>query len=533
MLRTEFFDAEMTWLLGRDLERWDNKVRKACLYKAPTPFVTRILEGCIGDNDRGGCEFATHMHSVIDTLMEQFRQLGDPRERDEMLRAVCHAFATRPWQRELFKWRSADSWSVPRNWESLYRNPIPTAFVVAIHARYDNVIKHMLDIHPTVPCDISTGVKCRLASANTIDLGLPIDMAVISGQTREVERLWDHVAQQDIIRPRQLLPTSTALEVAARRGHFQVLELIFPRLFSSELSEQDVLHMVGKAIRMAARHQQWHVARPLIEEYAQLTEKYNMQEYADSCFCFAARDGQDDVVDRLVEWVKLPTHGFPLREAAGGGHLSTCKLLLRKGSRPEPLAIRQQSEVFARAVARGGNVQVCELLRPHGFWSENHEIHFLPIAAELGHLELAKYAVANGCDRKPPMQRLASVIPELERKVQYPDDIRSFALLRAIVSGHEDVVRWMLDELGMEIGSDAELTHPELRPWHLAAHANTRKKLTLALGFDPNVETCDGEEGREDCKMTVVKTLDEYQQALRLRREDYNREWCKHRDGHV
>ncbi|KAH7398731.1 hypothetical protein DE146DRAFT_500679 [Phaeosphaeria sp. MPI-PUGE-AT-0046c] len=521
-----FFDVELTWLLGRDFGKWDRWDRKACLYQAPTHFVIRILEGCIGVRDRGGREFATQMHSVVDTLMEQCRQLGAPKESGEILQAVCCALAPPPWQHEVYKQKLAESCALlgykkPEDW-----NPIPTAFYVAFHARYDDIIKHMLVSIHEVPCDIRANKICRLAGAKSFYIGLPIDMAIASGQISQIEFLRDHGAELDIerwdnLRPFQDSYNLWALEVAARRGHLPALDLVLSWLFSSAPSEEHVLPIVGNLMKMAAKHQQWHIVRPLTEAYARRMNHYDMQEYLDSLLCIAAKCGQDEVVSELLKWVKSPTKGFPLREAAGGGHLSTCKLLLWGESRPDQLVIRQQAEVFARAVAKGGDVEVCQLLRPYRFWGECHEIHFLPIAAELGHLELAKYAVANACDRKPKSKPLVSIIPELNRRVYYPDDLRYFALLRAIISGHQDIVRWMVDELGMDIGSDAELTHPELRPWHLAAHANTCDKLRLALGVDEDVETCDCKEGGEDCRIAAMVTLDRYHEALRLR-TDYS-----------
>lgn len=468
------------------------------------------------------------MHSVVDTLVEQFEQLGSPRERDQMLHAVCHAFATRPWQREMFRWRSAGwnthCWSnnIPKRW-----NPKPTAFAVALHAGYDDVIKNMLNTIHAVPCENKAIKKWRLAAAESLDFGLPLDMAVATGRMEQIELLWAHGAQLGHTNAPSAPFSFTALEVAARRGHQQVLELVIPRLFPDKIRGQDPLEIVGKVLRMAARHRQWHIVRPLVEEYSQLM-KFHMQEYLYSTLCIAARYGIDEMVSVLLGCVESSTSCFPLRDAAGGGHLSTCKLLLWEGPRPEQLTIIQQSEVFARAVARGGNVEVCKLLRPHFFWRDCHEIHFLPIAAEHGHLEFAKYAVANRCDRNPPAKQRASVILDLDRKVRYPDDIRYFALLRAIISGHEEVIRWMVNDLGVDIGPDAKLIHPGLDPWQLATHANTFAKLRLAVGLDVELEVRDCGKDLRDCQETAIETLDAYQRALRLRK-DYSRNWYKHR----
>lgn len=308
----------------------------------------------------------------------------------------------------------------------------------------------------------------------------------------------------------------------------RVLEFVIPRLHPNQIPDLERLHVVGKVLRMAARHQQWLVVRSFFNEYAQLLRKSRMQDYLNSVLRIAAKNGEDEVLSALLEWVESPISSFPLRDAADGGRLSTCKLLLWEGPRPQQQIILEQSEEFARAVARGGNLDIYKLLRPHLFWRECHEFHFLPIAAELGNLEFAKYAVANRCDRNPPRRQRESIIPDLDRPVYYPEDIRYFALLRAIVSGHEDIVLWMINEVGMDIGPDAEIMYPELDPWHLAIHANTSAKLRLALGVLDESEVCDCEQGPSECKKEAIETLDMYQKALRLRK-DYSRDWCKRR----
>jgi hypothetical protein len=65
--------------------------------------------------------------------------------------------------------------------------------------------------------------------------------------------------------------------------------------------------------------------------------------------------------------------------------------------------------------------------------------------------------------------------------MRYPDDIRYFALLRAIIMRHQDIVRWLIDELGVNVSEDLELTHPQVYPVDLAIYAGRKGMVELLL----------------------------------------------------
>jgi hypothetical protein len=85
-----FFYVEATHHLGRNFSYWNPKHRTTCICETPS-LAIRLLQACIGENDRGNCEFATRMHSVVDALMQQFELVNAPRERHEMLGSLCYA----------------------------------------------------------------------------------------------------------------------------------------------------------------------------------------------------------------------------------------------------------------------------------------------------------------------------------------------------------------------------------------------------------------------------------------------------------
>jgi hypothetical protein len=78
------------------------------MFHASRPFVIGLLHAYIGDYDGGKCDFVAEMHGAIDTLMQQFQLVGDPKERHEIFYAVYHALAMRPFQKDFIVHRRWD-----------------------------------------------------------------------------------------------------------------------------------------------------------------------------------------------------------------------------------------------------------------------------------------------------------------------------------------------------------------------------------------------------------------------------------------
>jgi hypothetical protein len=218
-----------------------------------------------------------------------------------------------------------------------------------------------------------------------------------------------------------------------------------------------------------------------------------MEEYWNNTLCSAARYGRSDIVNDVLDLCDRPftNRKFPLGDAAGRGHVSTCRLLLEKDVMHYTRGVPGRSEVLARCVARSASVEPCRFLKQQNLWKPWHEVHFLPIAAGNRHLEFAKYAVKNGCDAyyKPTRKAPMSFLDE-GRIMRYPDDIQYFSLLRAIVSGHQDFVRSLVKEIGMDVGGNSKLAHPQILPMNLAIAANNNDMAALLsdLNADPQPE---------------------------------------------
>lgn len=192
-----------------------------------------------------------------------------------------------------------------------------------------------------------------------------------------------------------------------------------------------------------------------------------------------------------------------------------------------------RSEVIARSVVKGGSTEIYELLkrRDPEMWKAWHEIQFLPLAAEQGQLDFARFSVLKGCDWHPKLNR-KDLSGELgwHGKIQYPGDVRYFALLRAVLSGHLDIVRWLIEDVGVDVNNKAGLgIYPELLPLILAVDAGRVaivKLLRWELGADPIPEEMTKTFMNTECQERRKRQLDDYRKALHFREDYVSTHYC-------
>lgn len=478
--------------------------------------MIQLLQEYIGEHDRGTCVFAQRMHSVVDALMEQLELAQTPKERHEVLQSVCCAMAKRPWQRDLFPGHQ----SRIVNW-----NPWPEALIVALVAEYDHVVRSILSTHANAAYvwtafDGKVPNPQPIVSLEAWYFRTPLDVAITLGRTAQVQMLFSHGA---VFNKRPWSSNCRASSLAAQRGHKDVLALLIGRL--PGVLDHDTLQFTGELMAVAAAHQQWNVVRSILDRHDVASRSRMGTGCWNRILRFAARYGQERIVADVLPFAShRTTKGkLPLIEAARGGHLSTCKLLL-KDCLPDRRHSSGRAEELARSVAIGGRIEICRLLKDLDLWKPCHEIRFLHIAAEHRHLELGKYAIEHSCDENPTKKHRQSVIPDLDRRVRYPEDIRYFALLCAIVSGHRDIVRWLIEEVGMDVGKDAELPHPELYPMDLAIEAGRTDMTSLLVDLRVNLGTARCVERCAHCQTAAAKSLKMYRNALFLR-EDGGPRW--------
>jgi hypothetical protein len=171
----------------------------------------------------------------------------------------------------------------------------------------------------------------------------------------------------------------------------------------------------------AAAHGHPHISMTIVVKYGDILGKRSLH----MVLCNAAAHRSNDLVRKLLEYDTLGMEwprSFPLRNACGGGHLSTCKLLLDGCS--DDGKRRLNNKAIWRAVARGGKVEILELLTKHGV-PINNNFFILPTAAEFGQLDMAKYAVSQNFHK-------GGKKPKPRNQMKYFEKSLYFSLFRAI-----------------------------------------------------------------------------------------------------
>lgn len=481
--------------LGRDFDNWSIEHRNHCMRNAPRSLVSRLFQYHIGEYARGTVAFSARMHRVADVLMRELKELGTPKERTEIVNDVSNALAIRPWQHYSYPYYDSDN--------VMRKAATSTAFVVALLTPYPAVVDRMLS---KLPASVTIAEEC--------DFGYPLRVSIALALTAQVEKLLPHVED-----PRSLLciPTRRALATAAVQGHADLVKLVLQTI-DANFSHGASMHTAAGLLEAAAANQQWHMVTLLMTRYGAQWNELQWAVHLHGMSCWAARYGRNDF---LMNANKVNYGGrSPLCEAARGGHLSTCEWLVKNGlSYSEYEGEDDRTESLARFVAKGGSVDGCRFLKQQKLWEPWHEIHFLPIAAELGHLEFAKFAVESGCDSRYRRSRRAKQkfpTRTAQREIKYPDDMRYFALCRAIASGHLDMVRWLVCEIEVPVRQESIIERPLLLPMDLAICAKNQDMIRLLeeLHADPVEDvSLDLYERREE----VSKHMSFYRDALCLR----------------
>lgn len=318
--------------------------------------------------------------------------------------------------------------------------------------------------------------------------------------------------------------------MAAKSGYLDVLEVVLASMPIDQ--DHGTFHTYGKVIQSAAAHQKWAIVNQLLDQYM-----YDVPGvYLNAILCWAAKYGQDDVIrkvlnEELYYFTFSRSKGSPLLEAASGGYLSICRLILETTTWRQDCSRR--FETLARSVARGGNIEIYHLFQQQNppLWNPGHEIHFLPIAAEHGNVEFAKFAIAKGCDQGPKPNHLKSPHKHNHfNQLQYQEDLRYFALLRAVSCGHLEFVRWLVEDVGADIGFSSTLADDPCPSLLLAAVDTGRIEMVRLLKWkfgadalpEDALEALESEQAREERRTLFQVRIEELCERLYLRKEDYD-----------
>ena len=424
-MKLELFNYEITKFFARHCLYLFNA---NILYQIPRPFLLRLLEEYLGIQVRRWDTSMIDIHAAIDILETYFKSTPDPPTRAELLRDVCDVFIR---SENLDVITDPLYWFEALSYKTSEDQAHGIAFLLAIGKRWTGIQTALLD-SGKVTADVDAPY-----------LGTPMNMAIRLGYEDTARML---VQTGAALPTHPSGPAYLSLKAAARKGHSDILDLV----------------VCNKAIavfvlEVAASNQQWHIVDSIINRYS---ERW-LDPYQ-SVLRAASKHGKDSIVQRLID-LGVPCgsviHSYrtPLDDAISGGHVTTCNLLIKNGAiaKDEDYSdIESRSESVARSVARGGSVGVLTTLRNVGLWKDEHRLHLLPIAAEYGHVELAKYVVEHGMDKlyKPRKQRTPFSTGSAWnlQPIVFPQSLRYFALLRAIASGHLEFVRWMILEMKLD-----------------------------------------------------------------------------------
>lgn len=436
--------------------------------QVPESFAGAHLHMMLGTHDPKVSKLASSLYAAADILLEQFGRAGlycspEMAVRD-VFRAVVRVRISNL-RRALFSDydRPEPPMEPPERDEAM-----KTAFVVAAAMGHDKIVRQMLHSGEIA------------ANAWSKSLHSPLPPAIRHGYANITKVLLEFGFEipsrpfgDDWCGP--CGDMYTAVVTAAKNGYIGALEPLLERDITKELT-----HCV---LDFAARFKHWDLVVQILDHHLTrdqweitLTRRSDIPwvntpvEYklstAQEVVLWAARDGKDDLLLRLLQSGLTArsnvtgTKLFPLQQAAEGGHLSTCQLILDNGAfdiDPGYIGdthIRNRIDTLAIAVAKGGNVDILRLFKKVGLWSRTSALHFLPISAEYGNLEMAKYAVEHGMDMPVKEKTLPRGYlhhsPQSDKgklclhcvRSFYQQHLRRLAMLRAVAFGHTDVVRW-------------------------------------------------------------------------------------------
>ncbi|KAF1973503.1 ankyrin [Bimuria novae-zelandiae CBS 107.79] len=236
----------------------------------------------------------------------------------------------------------------------------------------------------------------------------------------------------------QVFSFHLALRHAIPAGYEDVLDLVDNSAKYDEL-------IVNDLIDVAAEYERWNSVKTLLGYNGETLHP----ERLNAVLCWACKHGNNDMILEVMKYGIRPRTEtrqgigkWPIHEAVRAGHINTVQFLLENGAMCDH--IKSHAEALGRCVAMSGNFQLFELLKTYWFWKPSCEYNFLPLAAEYGHIEFAKYTIAS----KPKTRKIEdATMGELLPKEQ----LHYFSLFRAVVNGRYDIVRLLVQEVGLSL----------------------------------------------------------------------------------
>jgi hypothetical protein len=457
--------------------------------KIPRPLQIRLLHEYIGNNDRRttdldefyGSRFFGNIHLSVDFLTAERQRSDESIDRHAVSLDVCESLI-----RSGFHYCIMGG-SVGATSDNSATRIQSTYFLIAIILQWSEIQNALLSANN----DLSNS-RCRY-------FGYPLDMAIQLGYTHTVRMLAGAGAEMD---------TDShlfwgALKEAARSGHAEVIDYF---VHETTVALDDLsLTLWGQVAEEAAANGHPNISMTLLAKYSDSLGLGCM----DRLLSKAAFHGSNDLVRKLLEFGIVP-YTYPLRNAIDGGHLSTCTLLLECYTDDRKRMLN--NNVIWRSVAKGGEIEMLELMIQHGV-PMNNKSFILPIAVEFGNLNMAKYALSRGF-HKGGKKQIAKNEMKYSRKFLY------FSLFRAIDREQSEIVRWFIKDLGLHPdGVEEPCIGVEFSPLALAIDSGSVKmvKLLVELGATPLSEEFPGEPLTSTARLRRGNAMNKLRIQLNLR----------------
>ena len=427
------FDREITKYWARNGLCEQVIFEGRCLHP-PRGFIARLLRDHIGLADRNTCEESSLVHAAVDLLADHFvTSAGESKPREQLLDDACDAMVQTNVYRRFITRGCCKKPPAGERFQHHRCTVLRAAMRIAMLKSYETILPALtaqtsfISPNPDVDCAIE---DCH---QNWIFID-----AIRSGHAGIARICWG----KDSVNLNKLPRLRRALPAAIKAGHDHVLDVVTTEANKDAATASIIMDITAEC-------QQWEIVKTLLNSFGASLGNTTLM----STLCWASRHGNDDVILELIKHDVRPRtetrpecKRWPIREAVLGGHLDTVQLLLDNGATGD--YIESHVEVLARYVAISGNFSVFELLRGYHFWKPTCEYTFLPLAAEYGHVEFAKYALSQETMARKMKVDNAGVPASIQ--------LRYFSLFRAVVRGHCDVVRLLVQDADVDPSEQAD-----------------------------------------------------------------------------
>lgn len=375
------------------------------------------------------------MHRVVDELVEQLKKTGTTKSREDVWKDTIEAVRISGYLNTIFKGPVPDRFRKGDRPE--HSELLTTVFLVAIIARYTAVEEALLASGEVAPDCVDAHFGCPCYQAVRLGYRDTISRLIKAGAFDKLAGEPSFIFGYDPLKLDSRI--YRGLAEAGSNGYYEVLE---PLLGLSQVDSYR-FHLCRVTIRSATEHYQWEAVFALLNSHWDDILAQDLQ-YA---LYWATKSGANDKILQVLEYGCLPrserTQGckrYPLQEAVYQGNLSTVELLVDNLA----LGYRIDHATIAQSVVLGGNFELFKLLKEKYFHKLRAEWYFLPLAAELGHLDFVRYALQH-----PKLPRKG--FPSMADRQTMLNDMRAFSMYQAISWGHLDVVRALGTALGREL----------------------------------------------------------------------------------